>query len=197
MGSVFSCKKRASSDSKESKKKSANKMAVVESVITNKQKSINEAIMQPLLVSIVASKAHDTWREEWRLNNGDIPRVKKTKDLEWVQMHNGLTEVDIASTLYADLPEDWKRENKSSALVAVDMVLAAVREDRLLNTEFLEFTSSIIHDEWLKRNGSWCDEYLKLPYLKLKPEDQDKDRIFVINSIDAFRNYSAKLDLGL
>jgi hypothetical protein len=40
------------------------------------------------------------------------PRIKQVKDRAWIENHNGETEVDIANTLYAELPSEWQRENK-------------------------------------------------------------------------------------
>jgi hypothetical protein len=43
------------------------------------------------------------WREEYRKNNGDVPRIKTTTDADWIA-ENGTDQVDIASKQFRDLP---------------------------------------------------------------------------------------------
>jgi len=59
------------------------------------------------MVALVAGAAHEDWRKQWVEQNGNKPRVKKTKDEAWIAAHGGTNEVDIAATAYADLPSDW------------------------------------------------------------------------------------------
>ena len=65
----------------------------------------------------IASAFHEDWRKTRLQKDGTYePRIKKTQDEAWIVAHN-TDEVDIANTPYADLPEDWKAENKAAAEV--------------------------------------------------------------------------------
>jgi hypothetical protein len=61
------------------------------------------------------------WREEYRKNNGDVPRIKTTTDADWIA-ENGTDQVDIASKQFRDLPRDWRKENKDAATAATKIV---------------------------------------------------------------------------
>lgn len=140
------------------------------------------------LISVVASSMHEQWRAP-RKNaaTGTFePRVKKTKDEAWSKAHGGATEVDIANTSYKDLPDDWQAENEASAIVAVDLVLAASKSGGRLDAAFVEKASAAIHVKWLERNGSWAPPEQKLPYGSLSEPEKEKDRVVVRAAIRAF-----------
>lgn len=140
-----------------------------------------------ILVLVVAGQAHEDWRNEWKRQNGDKPRIKKTSDTMWVAAHGGATELDIAATAYADLPADWQKENKLGAEVVADEVLAAIAASRTLDDAFIEDASAIVHAKWVERNGSWAAEELKKPYADLPEGEKEKDRIFVRRAVEAYR----------
>jgi len=131
----------------------------------------------------LASSLHDEWRAPRKLEDGTFePRVKATKDEEWVKAH-GTDQVDIANSTYAELPKDWQGENKASAEVAMNLVYDASTMGRELDDEFVEEASSKIHDAWLERNGEWAPEEQKKPYLELSEEEKAKDRVIVQKAI--------------
>jgi hypothetical protein len=139
------------------------------------------------MVALVAGQAHEDWREQWKAQNGDTPRVKKTKDQVWIDAHGKKTELDIAATAYPDLPSDWQGENKAGAEVVVDAVLSAVESDRELDDTFVEEAAATAHTKWVERNGSWAAEELKKPYAELPEAEQKKDRVFVRRAIAAYQ----------
>ncbi|MFA6227730.1 MAG: hypothetical protein WC668_00925 [Patescibacteria group bacterium] len=140
------------------------------------------------MILAVASAAHEDWRAQYRAANGDKPRVKKTKDPAFNA--RGITEVDIASLSYEELPTDWQAENKAGAEVAVDCILVAVDQGRALDDnfiieDFIEEAAAVQHEKWLERNGAWAPESQKLPYADLSEEEKEKDRFFVRCAIEA------------
>ncbi len=139
-------------------------------------------------ILLVAGQAHDDWRAEWRRQNGDKPRIKKTTDAAWSATHAGASELDIAATAYVDLPADWQRENKLGAEVVVDEVLKAVSNGQMLGDDFIEKASAVVHMSWLERNSSWAAPELKVPYGDLPEGEKEKDRLFVRRAIESFRS---------
>ncbi len=137
------------------------------------------------MVALVAGQAHEDWRVQWKSQNGDTPRVKKTKDQAWIDNHDGKTELDIAATAYADLPSDWQGENKAGAEVVVDAVLSAIESGRELDATFVEEAAATAHTKWVERNGSWAAEGLNKPYAELPEAEQEKDRVFVSRAVAA------------
>jgi len=132
-------------------------------------------------VVLVATAGHEQWRADYKAANGDKPRIKKTKDPEFVS--RGVTEVDIASMTYSELPSDWQAENKAAAECAVDCFLGAVAIGRALDDGFVEEASATQHEKWLERNGEWAPPEQKLPYAELSEEEKEKDRFFVRQAI--------------
>lgn len=118
------------------------------------------------------------------------PRMKTTKDPLWIEKY-WKTEVDIANTLYVDLPEDRKGENKASAEVAMKLIYQAINEERLLDETFIESASAIIHEEWLKRNvwvydAQYGNPILTQSYEHLPEEEKEKDRAIVRMAISIY-----------
>lgn len=111
-------------------------------------------------IAETAAKLHDAWRAPRRKEDGTFePRMKD----------NGLGgEVDIANTNYADLPAKWQEENRLSAQHAVEAILAnpKMSDDSI---------ADLVHQDWLRRNGSWAPEEQKKPYSELSQEEKDKD----------------------
>ncbi len=137
-------------------------------------------------ISALGSLLHDVWRKNrWRADTNDYePRIKITTDAQWSQMNGNATEVDIANTIYTDLPEDWKGENKKSAEVAVTQVEQALRNAIPLDEQFVEIASSALHDKWLERNGSWAPPEQNVPYSELSEEEKEKDRVIIRKAIE-------------
>lgn len=145
------------------------------------------ATQRDAMIESVASQSHEDWRTAWYDKNGNVPRIKTTKDQTWIFTH-GVTELDIAATTYANLPSDWQGENKLGAEIAVDLVIEAVKENqaKLETHEFMEGASSTVHDRWVDRNRSWAGANLCVPFSELSPDEQEKDRLFVRRAIEAF-----------
>lgn len=124
----------------------------------------------------LASKLHDIWREPRKKSDGTYePRIKDTKDEKWIKANNK-KQVDIANTNYENLPEDWKKENRDSALVATNIVFKAVANKTNMDEKFVEEASASIHVEWLKRNTWAKGGELDIPYSKLPEVEKAKDR---------------------
>ncbi len=141
-------------------------------------------------IAQLGSQLHDEWRaSRYREDLKDYePRVKKTTDPLWQIAHDGKTEVDIANTSYGDLPEDWKGENKASAEVTVTEIEKAVQAGVELDDAFVENASSVLHDKWLERNGSWAPTEQKKPYAELSEEEKEKDRVIIRKGIEMYKS---------
>lgn len=136
----------------------------------------NKKMSKTQFTEKLASKLHDIWREPRKKSDGTYePRLKDTKDEKWIKANNK-KQVDIANTDYEDLPEDWKKENRDSALVATNIVFKAVANKTKMNDKFIEEASASIHAEWLKRNEWAKGGELDVPYSKLIEAEKAKDR---------------------
>ncbi|MGW5383496.1 hypothetical protein [Nocardia sp. NPDC003963] len=96
--------------------------------------------------------------------------------------------MDIANTAYRDLPLDYRRENQESAKVATPLVLdehLAGRDPS--RTDFVEASSSRVHDAWLERNRAWAPPEQSLPYDRLTEEEKEKDRVVIKAAIDLLK----------
>ena len=135
-----------------------------------------------LLSYSMGSDLHEVWRAGRRLEDGTYePSIKKTKDQAYIDAHGGNNEVDIANLSFAELPSDWQFENLEAAKVAINQVYDVMMGDTPVTKEQIEAMSSVVHDEWLKRN-SWVfdPEYgnpdQAKPYQELSAEEKAKDR---------------------
>ena len=136
-------------------------------------------------ITYVADRAHQEWRRGYRSEHGDKPCTKTTFDQDYIREHHGINKVNIAATPYLGLPSDWREENRLNATVAVNAVLEAVQDNRLLDdADFIEKAAAIVHDEWVKRNG-WATKEQKRPYAEISETEKKKDRVVVHYAIDA------------
>ncbi|SFI39534.1 hypothetical protein SAMN05216275_10325 [Streptosporangium canum] len=128
-------------------------------------------------VDKIASRFHDRWRAPRKLSGNTYePRVKTTTDSAWIKKHS-TDQVDIANTRYRSLPADWQRENRESARIGVQLVDEARASGVNVRSErFMEEASSVVHDKWLARNGSWASEEQRRPYELLSQAEKEKDR---------------------
>ena len=134
---------------------------MIEKIIYNDQARQLEQKKDQMIESL-ARLMHESWRQK-RYNketNTYNPRFKPIEDKEWIDKHNGISEVDIANTSFDNLPDDWKEENRISAKVAIEKV-----NDILY----------LIHDNWLDRNDASASEEQKVQYSKLPKEEKQKD----------------------
>ncbi|GLW11705.1 hypothetical protein Misp01_68330 [Microtetraspora sp. NBRC 13810] len=128
-------------------------------------------------VDRVAGRFHDKWRAARRLSDNTYePRLKTTTDSAWIKKHN-TDQVDIANTRYQSLPADWQHENRESARIGIQLVDEARASGVNVRSErFMEEASSVVHDRWLARNGSWASEEQRRPYGLLSEAEKEKDR---------------------
>ncbi len=99
--------------------------------------------------------------------------MKETKDQDWIEA-NGTNEVDIANTVFGDLPSDWQAENKAAAEVVVDLLVDYDGKVDLDDSEVYSSLGDSIHKAWLERNP-WAPEEQQKPFSELSAEDQEKD----------------------
>jgi len=140
------------------------------------------------LVTQLGSLLHEEWRASRKQQDGTFePRARKTKDQAWSEKH-GADEIDIANTDYANLPEDWKGENKISAEVSMEEIYKAIENGQELNEDFVEQASEVIHAKWLERNGSWAPAEQNKPYAELSEEEKEKDRVIIRKAVEIFNS---------
>ena len=137
---------------------------------------------------------HESWRAGRKKEDGTFePRMKKTKDEAWIAAH-GTEEVDIANCTFAELPTDWQGENLEAAKVAVNLVYGKVMTNQEITEDMLQEMSSVVHDEWIKRND-WVlsPDYgvpvLAKPYAELPEEEQVKDTNQLRQAIEKVEAY--------
>ncbi len=132
-------------------------------------------------VETMATALHEDWRQTFHKtfradpdNAGKKPtRLKTTKDKGWIASH-GTDQVDIANTDYADLPEDWQRENRAAAEV-IEGILARRGRVDLDDPATREALGEEIHAAWLSRNEWARGGDLDKPFAELPKVEQDKD----------------------
>ncbi len=134
-------------------------------------------------MTAVADSAHEKWKDDYKKKNGDKPRVKTTKDEDWIKK-NGTDQVDITKLKNSELPKDIAKENTASAVAAVQNVLITMQSKALnraktFPAEDMEAMASNIHDAWVERNKSWASDDLKKPYADLPEDEKEKDRVFI------------------
>ncbi len=105
----------------------------------------------------LAELIHEAWREE----RNYAPTLKRPGDL---------SEVDLASLSFSQLPADWRLENLLSAAGALNSINLGVAN----GWSRVELASSI-HRSWLERNGESAPASQNVPYEKLLEVDKRKD----------------------
>ena len=141
----------------------------------------------------IGSYLHEEWRKT-RLNEDGTyePRMKKSKDLARTQKH-GTDEVDIANTIFEDLPSNWQYENLEAAKVAVDLVYEKVINGEEITSEMIEEMSSVVHEKWLERNDwvydkDYWNPILAQSYNLLPEEEKAKDRAQIEAAIQIIKS---------
>ncbi len=135
---------------------------------------------------VMASELHEQWRETRKNADG-------TFEPRWKDDGNG-GQVDIANTRYADLPDAWQQENREAARAALLAVRANSREAYLPDQDEVDAAATIIHEQWLLRNGSWAEDHQKLPFAQLSRAEQDKDRDQVFQAIAAQKKVNNEIE---
>lgn len=125
----------------------------------------------------IASQLHEDWRKT-RLNEDGTyePRLKPTKDQEWINAHSGISEVDIANSTYDELPSDWQAENAAAGEVVATELVILQRNGVEITLEVVDEVSSKVHDKWLERNTWAKGGELDVPYSELPESEKAKDR---------------------
>lgn len=128
------------------------------------------------LIPIVASTLHEMWRVNHLQDDGTYtPREKKTEDADWIAAH-GTDTVDIANTLYDDLPSDWQAENQAAAEVALQLIIEnGGRPIETRNLDEYEKAVEAVHAKWLERNTHADDTPLDIPAKYLTHDERAKD----------------------
>lgn len=136
-------------------------------------------------IESLASRFHEDWRSDRLKEDGSYePREKTTTDTEWISSH-GTDIVDIANTEFADLPEDWQRENRIAAGVSQSLLEAGIESGEDTKSDgFVESASSEIHNQWLSRNEWAKGGELDVPYGQLPEDEKAKDRAQILTAIE-------------
>lgn len=126
-------------------------------------------------IMIVASALHEEWRKTRLKEDGSYePRIKGTRDEAWITIH-GTDQVDIANTVYSDLPENWQVENREAARVVVGILRETSEPIDLSDPTQRSYIGSKIHDAWLSRNDWAKNGKLDIPFDQLPDDEQAKD----------------------
>lgn len=155
---------------------------------------MSDELIKIALSYSLGSDLHEAWRAPRKLEDGTYePRMKKSKDEAWNALH-GTDDVDIANCSFDELPSNWQYENLEAAKVVIGLVYDKTIAGGVLTPEEVEELSSIIHDEWLKRND-WVynPEYgnptVAVPYDQLPEDEKEKDRAQLKPAIDKVHAY--------
>lgn len=109
-----------------------------------------------------ASDIHEEWRNGWiKSNNGQsVPRIKKNKDNEDVNINVPFSELDPM----------WRKENECAALAAFEAINIFPDDE--------EQGADYIHTKWMQRNSKAdYNHHLHVPYQDLPQEEQKKDLV--------------------
>ncbi|MBI5510611.1 MAG: hypothetical protein HY903_17780 [Deltaproteobacteria bacterium] len=98
----------------------------------------------------------------------------------------GKVEEDILAIPNRYLAANNRAENDASASVAVQLALQQVASGGKLDATFVEKASSVLHDKWVERNGSWAPAEQKVPFAELTKAEADKDRDMIRLGITYF-----------
>lgn len=142
----------------------------------------------------LASRFHEDWRKPRLKEDGTYEprwkRIKKDKEFianavnsDTVRVTADGVEVDIANTSFEDLPFDYQEEN----LLAAEVVVNLLKGKKKLSAEEIEELSSIVHDEWLKRNTWAAGGELDVPYKDLPEDEKAKDRVQVLAGMEVMK----------
>lgn len=141
----------------------------------------------------LAGRLHQVWQHSRKkMPDGTYePRIKETKDQNWIKANGGKNQLDIANTTYENLPSDWQAENKASAEIATNIVFKLISNKKTPDNKFIEESSAAIHAEWLKRNA-WAkgNKDVDLPYAKLSEVEKEKDRVVIREAVSLAKSSS-------
>ena len=136
------------------------------------------------ILADIAFLVHEKFRKIYQEKNNGT-RVKTTIDKAWIKKH-GTDQADLAKLNYLDLPNDWQKSRWLGSKTAFDALLEKNKAGEPLDEKFIEYTSNIVHEEWLKRNRDIAEDEHKLSYKQLSEDTKEKDRIFVRSAIEIY-----------
>lgn len=146
------------------------------------QEAIDQAVRD------LGNAFHENWRRG-RLNEDGTfePRIKVTHDSGWIEAR-GTDRVDIANTVYDDLPEDWRAENQAAAEVIVNIFNEYNGNIDLNDQETRSRLGERVHAEWLSRNEWAKGSELEVPFAELSEAEQAKDLDQIAVAQQVFRS---------
>ena len=112
-----------------------------------------------------ASVLHQNWREEYIINNGNIPRMKDTPD--------GKVDINVPFDMVHPM---YQEANLTMATFVLKMLCIFEREH-----EDPRIYYRLIHDFWLQENPYAENGPLDVPWDDLPKVEQDKDvRVYMV-----------------
>ena len=152
-------------------------------------------------IRIAADTIHANWQASYREQNGaDAVRFKPLKDadIEWLSTApasaernaalrtvEGKQEINILAIPNSLLTPSHAAENTASATSVIARITANP-------TATDAHIASLVHDDWVARNGSWAAEELKKPYDQLSVAEQNKDLAVVKAGKDAIAQVTSQ-----
>ena len=123
--------------------------------------------MKGIISYPVASDLHETWKMSRRKEDGTYePKMEKTKDENWIKNH-GTDEVDVANTMFEELPSDLQNEDLKTARVIIDEMWDMTGS---LEPEQQEQESTKLYDVWNQHHEN--SDLTKLPYEELSEKEK-------------------------
>jgi len=138
------------------------------------------------MIAEIAFLVHEKFRELYRKKNNGT-RIKFTKDKNWIKKH-GTDRADLAKLNYSEIPGEWQKSRWLGSKAALDELLDAIKTDKPLDKNFIEYASNSVHEEWLNRNRRNAEEEHKHSYKNLSEDVKEKDRIFVRAAMEIFES---------
>ena len=146
--------------------------------------SQRKGVQQKRVKVRVASRLHDEWRRRRQLADGVSyePRIKTLPDGNVV---------DIANTVFHDLPFEFKDSNlraSHAACVFIEETMANDPAD-LKTSEWIELAADILHETWMDTNKEWADPHLLVAYAELSEGEKEQDRAIVRIALKEYELY--------
>lgn len=138
-------------------------------------------------MTVLGIALHELWlRTRRRADDGALhadgtlePRIKPTTDAAWIEGHQGVSQVDIASKFFPELPTDWQAENLAAAEVIDGLIqsFGGAEKIDLSDEDVRRACGEMIHDKWLERNTYAKGGELDVPFAVLPADEQAKDLV--------------------
>ena len=152
------------------------------------------------IISIHNKSFFNDFDEFMYLVNHGIIVIKRYVKRNLTEVEKNLSYIDYVDgeenilTEYEHLSEISKQEYLEASKLVLSLVYDKVMNDEEIMDEELERYSSIVHEEWLKRNELVFDRnngnpYLAVPYNELSESYKDKDRNQLRTAITKIKQY--------